>query len=228
MKAELGDCLNCIRFPSMEIPELVSSCEKYPGLIESNVYNDLLQHISAGRRLTAAAMFSTESRDAACLPAELHVFKVEASTLTGRGLIDPWLPEHKTECKTTLTLRSSRALRQKYLVTLSVLAPNGKNSPFNITLSSGKKANAVVVYAHIEPDVRMSASATNCIQKLKLAQIIELLPEVDAHLVLSCGTVQLPNSWGRIRQYMSRTSDSVSIDGEGDLLIEEVWLIEVD
>lgn len=62
IKEELGDCLNCIRFPAMQANELLTCLEKYPGILSYDVLLDCLQYIISMRPLSTAAIFSAEGR----------------------------------------------------------------------------------------------------------------------------------------------------------------------
>lgn len=62
IRDEMGDCLDCIRFPVMTVDEMASCVERFPGLLTPEELHDVLQHIADGTELTVANRFSTMRR----------------------------------------------------------------------------------------------------------------------------------------------------------------------
>lgn len=62
IKVELGECLALIRFPIMTDDQFVSCLEKYPNLLEPEVYLDILCFIVNNKPLSIANRFSTVRR----------------------------------------------------------------------------------------------------------------------------------------------------------------------
>lgn len=62
LRAELGDCLSLVRFPTMTAAEYSAYMEKYPGLLDHNVLFDIMNYITSGRPLTCAQHFNTSAR----------------------------------------------------------------------------------------------------------------------------------------------------------------------
>lgn len=62
IKEELGSAIKLIRFPTLSLEQFVNVLEKYPNLLNSNEYIDILAYIAKKRPLTAAFGYDTKRR----------------------------------------------------------------------------------------------------------------------------------------------------------------------
>lgn len=62
LKAELGDCLSLIRFPTMTTEEYASYMKKYPSLLDYHIFLDIFNHIQSKMPLTCGKYFNKNRR----------------------------------------------------------------------------------------------------------------------------------------------------------------------
>lgn len=62
LQREIGDCLYLIRFPIMNIVDLLGCAERYPDFLQFNEYMDISHYITSGRELTIGSGFETAMR----------------------------------------------------------------------------------------------------------------------------------------------------------------------
>lgn len=82
LKAQLGECLDLIRFPTMTATEFMDNMEKYPGFFDSTTLLDVLQYILNHRPLTYASQFNLRPRTRARQNQEFYVMSGPSSSHT--------------------------------------------------------------------------------------------------------------------------------------------------
>lgn len=76
LKAELGECLEKIRFPVMTARDFLNYMEKYPGLLDHRIMFDIMQYTIFKRPLTHAKYFNVNRRQES--PKQLEAKRLEA------------------------------------------------------------------------------------------------------------------------------------------------------
>lgn len=62
MKEKLKAVIKCVRFPIMKSGQFLAFLDKYPDLLEREIYMDILNYITEKRPLTAGGEFKTQQR----------------------------------------------------------------------------------------------------------------------------------------------------------------------
>lgn len=102
IKAELGDCLHEIRFPLMDMQDFMNCLERYPNLLTSEEFFEMINFIAEGRPLTVSK-FNTEARDLPQIHSEISFGEnPKIKVAIDNASIQFQLTHHKKGAKTIL------------------------------------------------------------------------------------------------------------------------------